>query len=221
VSWDHASGVEDAIDGLDRLLVERHADDVIELTEHALSAVEGAIEDVDDSSSHLGGVLDRPQELHLKACRRAKPDQRALAERLFAWELNGDWDTFTGAFQTRGRVLAKVGRARYRDLAEAAWADVPPRGRTDEPRYDRRRETIARIMESLTRNVDELVEVVARDLARGHQYLRIAEAYRAAGRNAAGRNDDALAWPERGVATFAASPDESWSASCRRTRSPR
>jgi hypothetical protein len=202
-AWDYAAGVDDAIDGLDRLLAEGHADDVIELAEYALSAVEGAIEDVDDSSGHLGGILDRLQELHLKACRRAKPDQRALAERLFARELNGEWDTFTGAFQTHGRVLGKAGRTRYRELAEATWADVPPRGPTDEPRHDRWRETIARIMESLSRNVDELVEVMARDLARGRQFLRIAKAYRAAG-----RDDDALAWAERGVLSFATSPDE-------------
>jgi hypothetical protein len=61
-AWDYASGVEDAIDGLDRLLAEGHADDVIELVEYALSAVEGAIEDVDDSSGHLGGVVSAALE---------------------------------------------------------------------------------------------------------------------------------------------------------------
>jgi Family of unknown function (DUF6880) len=91
--WDYSSGIDESIDGLERLLGDGHADDVVELAEYALAAVEAAMQEVDDSSGYMGGILDRLQEMHLKACRRAKPDQRALAERLFAWELNGDWDT--------------------------------------------------------------------------------------------------------------------------------
>jgi len=57
-------------------------------------------------------------------------------------------------------------------------------------------------MESLTRDIDERVAVTERDLARGYQFLRIAEASRAAG-----RDDDALEWAKRGVAAFGDSPD--------------
>ena len=82
--WDYSSGIDESIDGLERLLGDGHADDVVELAEYALAAVEAAMQEVDDSSGYMGGILDRLQEMHLKACRRAKPDQRALAERLFA-----------------------------------------------------------------------------------------------------------------------------------------
>jgi len=200
--WDYASGIEAAIGGLERLLGEGHADDVVELAEYALSTLEAALQEVDDSSGQVGGLLEDLQELHLKACRRARPERRSLAERLFAWELHGDWDTFSGAAQTYGRVLGKAGRARYRELAEAAWSQVPARVPGGDRGYDGQRRAITRIMESLARDVDQLVDVMSRDLGSGHQFLRIAEAYRAAG-----RDDDALAWAERGVAAFAESPD--------------
>jgi len=200
--WDYASGIDEAIDGLERLLAQGEARDVLELAEYALPAVEGAMQEVDDSSGHMSGLLERLGELHLKACRRAKPDQAALAERLFAWELHGDWDTFSGAAERYARVLGKAGRARYRELAEAAWANVPARGPGDERGYAGQRYSITRIMETLARDVDELAGVMARDLASGSQFLRIAEAYRAAG-----RDDDALAWATRGAEASAESPD--------------
>ena len=200
--WDYASGIDDAIDGLERLLGEGVADDVVELAEYALSAVEAAMQEVDDSSGHMGGILERLQELHLKACRRAKPDRRALAERLFGWELHGDWDTFSGAVETYGRVLGKQGRARYRQFADAVWVDVPARAPGEERGYDGHRSAITRIMESLAGDIDELVDVMARDLTSGYQFLRIAEACRAAE-----RDDDALHWAKRGAAAFAESPD--------------
>jgi hypothetical protein len=177
--WDYSSGIDESIDGLERLLGDGHADDVVELAEYALAAVEAAMQEVDDSSGYMGGILDRLQEMHLKAFRRAKPDQRALAERLFAWELNGDWDTFTGAFGTYSRVLGKVGRKRYRELAEEEWSMVPAREPGTERGSSTRSCAITRIMEALVRDVDELVAVMSRDLASGHQFLRIAAAMRA------------------------------------------
>lgn len=200
--WDYAAGIDDAIQGLAKLLADGHAADVVELAEYALSAVEGALQEVDDSSGHMGGILERLQELHLRACRRAKPDQVALAQRLFAWELHGDWDTFSGAGEAYARVLGRAGRARYRELAESAWAKVPALGSGDQRSHGGQRFAITRIMESLADDVDELVAVMARDLASGYQFLRIAEAYRAAG-----RGDDALAWAKRGRDSFPDAPD--------------
>lgn len=104
-AYNYARGIEDAIDSLDELLQEGHANEVVELTEHALAAVERALESVDDSDGYMGGVLERLQQLHLTACRKAKPDQEDLAKRLWEWELRGQWDIFCGAVETYAAVL--------------------------------------------------------------------------------------------------------------------
>lgn len=121
-AYDYARGIEEAIDSVEELLKEGHAAEVIDLTEHALEAVEEAMGSVDDSDGNVGGILERVQELHHKACKKAKPDAEALAKRLFEWELGTDYDTFFGAAATYADVLGEKGLAVYRKLAEAEWA---------------------------------------------------------------------------------------------------
>ena len=67
---------EEVIDSIEELLKDDRAAEVIELAEHALEAVEDAMGSVDDSDGDLGGVLDRLQEIHHQACKRAMPDRR-------------------------------------------------------------------------------------------------------------------------------------------------
>ena len=108
-AYQYASGIEEAIDSVEELLKEGYADEVIELAEYALEAVEKAIGSVDDSDGNMGGILERLQELHHRACKKAKPDPEALARRLFEWELRTGYDTFYGAAETYAGVLGKKG----------------------------------------------------------------------------------------------------------------
>ena len=198
--------VDTAIDGIEEVLAQGHAQAVIELSEYTLVRVERAIEHVDDSDGYMSQLLWRLQEIHLAACLAAKPDPGALAERLFRWELEGDWDTFSGAAQTHAEVLGDVGIAHYRDLAETEWGSVKPLepGDDDADRYGRRFR-ITRIMESLALlggNIEELVAIKQRDLSSSYAFLEIAEAYRRAG-----DDDQALAWAEDGLQTFGKDPD--------------
>ncbi len=78
-AYDYARGIEEAVDAVEELLKEGHAAEAIELAEHALRAVEEAVGSVDDSDGHMGGILERLQEIHRKACKKAKPDPEALA----------------------------------------------------------------------------------------------------------------------------------------------
>jgi hypothetical protein len=82
-------GIERTIDVLDELLTKGHGGEVVELAEYALAALEQSLERVDDSDGRMREVGERLEELHLRACRRAAPDPVALAERLFARELDG------------------------------------------------------------------------------------------------------------------------------------
>ena len=124
--YDYWRGVDLTIEAVAELLDQGHTKAVVELSEYALSGVERAIEQVDDSDGYMSMLLNCLQEMHLAACRKAKPDPEALAGRLFEWELNGEWDTFCGAVKTYSRVLGRRGVQRYRELAEAEWARVKP-----------------------------------------------------------------------------------------------
>jgi uncharacterized Zn finger protein len=199
--YGYARSIEDAVDSVEELLKEGHAAEVIELAEHALATVEEAMGSVDDSDGHMGGILERLQEIHLKACREAKPDPEELARKLFEWEIRTDWDTFYGAAENYATVLGEKGLAVYRKLAEAEWARVPAlaAGRDDPEKYGRRFR-ITHIMETLARQTGDIEAVVAvkkRDLSSPYAYLQIAETYKKAR-----KHDLALEWAERGVKAF-------------------
>ena len=200
-AYDHAHGIEEAIDSVEELLKEGHPAEVIKLAEHALKAVEKAMGSVDDSDGYMGDLLARLQDLHHKACKKAKPDPEALARRLFEWELRTDYDTFYGVSETYASILGKKGLAIYRTLAEAEWAKVPARGpgRNDPEKYAKRFR-ITHIMETLARqtgDVEAVVAVMKRDLSLAYHYLQIAETYKKAR-----KHDLALEWAERGVKAF-------------------
>lgn len=200
-AYEYSCGIEEAIDSLEELLKEGHPAEVIELTEHALEAVEEAMGSVDDSDGYMGGILERLQELHHKACKKAKPDPEALARRLFEWELRTNHDTFYGAAETYADVLGEKGVAVYRKLAEAEWTKVPALGPgRDDPEKYGKRFRITRIMETLARQAGDVEAVVAvkkRDLSSAYHYLQIAETYKNGG-----ERDLALEWAERGVKAF-------------------
>lgn len=205
-AFDYAHGIEEAVKGIEALLKDGHASEVIEVAEYALERLAGAIGQMDDSDGHIGGILEQLQTLHLAACKQAKPDPVALARRLFAWELRTPWDTFYGAAGMYADVLGKSGLAMYRKLAEVEWARVPARGPADALRpesyqYSR----ITHIMETLaaqTGDVEALVAVKQRDLSLPYAYLQIAELYQGAK-----QPDRALEWAERGLKAFPDRPD--------------
>jgi tetratricopeptide (TPR) repeat protein len=186
---------------VDELLKEGRPAEVIKLTEYALGAVEEAMGSVDDSDGNMGGILERLQDLHHEACKKAKPDPEALAQRLFQWELRTGYDTFYGASETYAGVLGKKGLAVYQALAEAEWAKVPalrPGQRSSEEYGKRFR--ITHIMEMLARRTGDVEAVIAvkkRDLSLAYHYLQIAEIYKDAR-----KHDLALEWAERGVKAF-------------------
>jgi uncharacterized Zn finger protein len=200
-AYEYSCGIEEAVDSVEELLKEGQAAEVIELTEHALEAVEEATGSVDDSDGYMGGILERLQDLHYRACKKAKPDPEALAPRLFEWELRTGYDTFYGAAETYADVLGEKGLALYRKLAEAEWTKVPTLGpgRDDSGKYGKRFR-ITHIMETLARqtgDVEAVVAVKTRNLSSAYDYLQIAETYKNAG-----KRDLALEWAERGVKAF-------------------
>jgi uncharacterized Zn finger protein len=204
--WGYVRGIDEVIDVLEALLEQGRGGGVVELAEHALKLAERALDHIDDSDGQMGDAIARIEELHLDSCSRARPDPTALAERLFAWELDGPWDVFDQAVIRYAEVLGDAGLARYRELAEKAWAEVPkldPGADTSE-RYGARFR-ITRIMQALAQhsgNLADLIAVAERDLSIGYRFLQIAELCREHG-----EADEALEWAERGMAAFAEDPD--------------
>lgn len=204
--WDYVSGIDEAIDALEALLEEGRSGDIVDLAEHALKRAERALDHIDDSGGQMGDAIARIEELHFDACTRAELDPDALAERLFAWEFDGPWDVFDQAVTRYAEVLGDAGLARYRELAEEAWAEVPKLdpGEDTRERYGTRFR-ITRIMRALAQhsgNLTDLIAVEERDLSIGYRFLQIAEQCREHG-----EDGEALEWAERGMAAFAEDPD--------------
>ena len=204
--YDYAAHIREVIGAVRGLLDDCEAEAVITLCEHALERAEDAIDAVDDSDGYLGEIAAELQELHLAACKKARPDPVDLARRLFDWECNAsDLDVFCGAAHTYAKVLGKTGLATYRELAEAAWDRLAVLGPGDNRAYDGNRFRITHMMEALAEasgDVDMVVAVLAKDQSSPYQFVRIAERCRAAG-----RFDDALRWAEQGLEHFGPSAD--------------
>lgn len=202
----HVQGIHRAADSLDALVSEGAADSALELIEYALAQVEQAINSVDDSDGEMSTVLERLQELHHRACQKAKPEAAALARRLFEWEMRSDWDVFHGAAARYADVFGDKGIAEYRRLATEAWDKVPALGpgQTSPDQYGRwfRSTSIMRTLAQQAGDVDAEAQVLQRDLSSAYRFLEIASLYQQAG------NDElALAWAEKGVAAFPSHTD--------------
>lgn len=206
-AYGYADGVMEVIDSIDELLKDGYAAEAVELAEYALREVEEALGSIDDSDGHMNEIFYRLEELHLMACKKARPDPEALARRLFEWQMRTEWDTFRNAAVTYSKILGEKGLAAYRRLAEAEWARIPalvPGGK-DSEMYGRRFR-ITSIMETLARqtgDVETLIEVKKRDLSKPYSYLEIAETYKKAK-----KHDLALEWAEKGVKAFPDRPDD-------------
>ena len=202
-SW--AGGVNRALDSIEQLLDDGQGDVVIELCESGLKSLTEAIGSVDDSDGYAGGLLERMQELHFRACQKAKPDPETLARWLFQSELYGEFDVFHGAAARYAKILGVRGLKVYRAMAEAKWANVPKQTAKHERLGLSDHFRITHIMKSLAEvsgDIEELAGVMSRDLSSGYSYLQIAEAYRKAG-----KRDGALLWAEKGLQAFPLHPD--------------
>lgn len=198
--YEYWHGADLAINGIEELLKTGNAAAVVELSEYALRCLEGAMNNAMDDGE-MGMLQQRLEELHLKACRKAKPDPEALAERLFDWELNGEWSTFWDAVNSHGRVLGKNGIRRYHELAETEWGKVKPLqpGEDTRDKYGKR-SRITHIMEKLalqSGDIEALVAVMSRDLSSSYDFFKIAEVYRKAR-----KSNKALEWAEKGIQIF-------------------
>ncbi len=197
-----AAGVEAALDLLAEIATGRRAALVVELTRDAIDRIERAIDSIDDSDGHCGALMARAQQIHLDACRSAKPDPVALARDLYRREMQGDYGTFYAAAAHYADVLGEKGLAEYRRLAWAAWDKLPsqagPRNDAADHEFDAYR--LASILDFFAEREDDLetrIALRAKNLSSPWAYLQLAEFCREHG-----RNDEALHRAEDGLWLF-------------------
>ena len=196
----YAGGVDSALDALETLLQQGHGAEAVDLCEAAMKWLANACGQIDDSDGQMTELMGRVGGLHLLACEQARPDPVKLAVKLFSLDMNDEYSEWRGTAEKYAHLLGETGLAAFREAAAKAWAKVPVRTVRQSYRSGEGHYAITRIMESLARqsgDVEQLVAVLERDLTFSGRYLRIAEAYRAAG-----NFEKALDWAERGMATY-------------------
>ncbi len=197
-AYSYAQGVEEELEQLLGLIEQGFPDAAMRLAEDALRLLQESAGLIDDSDGELGAVLSHAAEVHLEACAAGEPDPVRLAEFLVDSALHGDQEVFLGALSEYADVLGPRGMARYRELVETAWRELPPKSTTG---YQPGRFPVTHLMERLADlegGADALIAVMARDVTSGYDVLRIAQRL-----CADGRDDEALEWLDRGMAEFA------------------
>jgi hypothetical protein len=200
-AWGYARGIDSALGQVEELTRKGFPDAAIEAAEHALSLLEEAFDQVDDSDGELGGIRGRAQEIHLAACEAARPDPVQLGERLARWALRSEWEIFLEAPSAYADVLGAEGLAKFEAIVDEQFKNLPRLAPGDERgtgSWSKRfRPTFLKESLAALRGADEVVEVIAHDLASPYQFLRAAEVL-----SADDRVDEALDWLSRGRAAF-------------------
>lgn len=189
---------ESVVHLLRELLRDGRASEAADLAGYAMRRGIAAYARTDDSGGGFGEMLHQLADLHLEICRATKLDSRAFAKDFFELQMRDEWGFFK--FEDYAPLLGAKGLSRYRALAEIAWKKVPKRAPGARRDAGIEHYHITAIMEALARHtgdVDALVAVHSRDLSHPYHFLRIAEIC-----VRAGRNEEALAWAERGMKAF-------------------
>ena len=180
----YADGVYEAAAAIDGLAKAGAGEQAIAAAREAIAELGLALERLDDSNGAVGSAARELLAAHLRACQAEPPEPAALAGYLAGLVLDDPWGLAPELSDYAG-LLGASGLARLRDRITAAGADPEQlAGRT--------------VLESLLRaegNVDGLVALRAAHLDDfGFGHLAIAQEL-----DRAGREDDALAWAERGL----------------------
>jgi tetratricopeptide (TPR) repeat protein len=196
-----AAGVETALDAVAECIVGKRAAIAVTLAMHAIDRIEQAAENLDDSDGHCGGLLERGQDIHLSACRAARPDPLALARDLFAREMADHYGAFHGAAARYADVLGEAGLAAYRRLAIAAWDKLPPlTARQGRPTFSGEHHRLMGILDFFAErdgDIEARIALRSKDLTSPWSYLQLAEFCAAQG-----RTDEALRRAEEGLWLF-------------------
>ena len=191
------------INALETLCEDGHPEAVVELVEYAYTEANKAVEYVDDSDGWLLDIGERLSELHFLACEQSSVDPVESAGRLLQLELNSELEGFDGSADNYAELLGAEGLAAFRAELEPLWNQI---NTDDDTAHDKSFTGIYRIKTAMygwargTGDPDIVIETYERGLSRRQQLnpdsvLDIAQVLMRAG-----REDEAIAWAQRGIA---------------------
>jgi uncharacterized Zn finger protein len=205
---DWAATIERILDRVANLIGIGRPKLVLSLLDHFFARMDEALNSIDDSDGNGGAVYAKACEIHLAACREAKPESIALAQELFAREVDSDWDFFQGANEAYADLLGDAGQFEYRRLASEAWQKIRSLragGRQMQDEQSSARYRLGAMLESFAErdgDVDAHIAIRAMDLSTAYDYLEIAQLCLDHGHQA-----DGLKWAEEGLWQFEDQPD--------------
>ena len=182
IEW--ARDAAPVVDELAKEAVVAPSPELLALVERAIGHVVKVILKADDSSGTIGDVARQLLEIHEQVCDAGVADGVRLAKWMVRFGFD-DQDFFTVDPVRYSAALGDVGLAAFRrTVAERLTAPRVPFAVS----YAEERLAV------LDGDVDRVVELLGGDLANTNQFIRVAEAMLELG-----RDDDALAWSQRGI----------------------
>lgn len=203
-----AARIEDLIDSIEGLLAKGHGALIMELADLLREQLNDAYEVIDDSDGQMGMLVSRAMQLHLAACRLARPDPVQLAKDLFAREMADDFG-LEDTIETYADLLGDAGSKEMERLAAEAWAKLrPPRTGVDND-DDGAWSTHTQLAAMLDRfaaargDLQARIDIRKRDLSHPGRYLDLAKLCEEHGRTA-----EAIKWVEDGLFIFEDNHDD-------------
>jgi uncharacterized Zn finger protein len=203
-----AARVEELIDSIEGLLAKGHGALVMELADLLREQLNDAFEAIDDSDGQMGMLVSRAMELHLAACRLARPDPVQLAKDLFTREMEDDFG-LEDTIETYADLLGDSGRQEMERLATEAWTKMrPPRVGVDNDNDGAwsTHTQLASMLDRFAANRGDLqarIDIRKRDLSNPGRYLDLAKLC-----EEHGRTDEAIKWSEDGLFIFEDNRDD-------------
>ena len=204
LGYREVGGYANRLEDLGALLSQRIADgqkELIEVIEEAISGAEEAMQHVDDSAGEVMSAIHALRKVHLDACTVLRPDPVALAERLYGFQMHGEWDTFHEVLPDYAEALGETGLAEYRQRVESEWRALPTLGpELAGSKWTTSRYRVESAMRDIARWTDDfelLVAIQAKNLSSSSCFLALAKLFRDQG-----RKDEALRWVEQGIVAF-------------------
>ena len=204
LGWNETPRYAQQLEDLAKMLAARIGDGekgLVEVIELAIHKAEQALLHIDDSNGYVMPAIQGLQKVHLAACVALRPDSVKLAQRLFAYQMEGEWDTFHAVLPQYRTALGKEGMKRYEELVRERWDGLPTLTKDDGGRWDSGRFRVEVAMEALARttgDVDIVASVLQKNLSNPLRYLELARLYQEHR-----MPDEALRWAQEGLEVFA------------------
>lgn len=124
---DHFARIDEALDLVEALIEEGHGDAAARLAREGLRLLEESSAAVEDPDGGTVRTLHRLEDIHLRACRAARPDPRELAATLLETALRCELGPFRDAPARYAEVLGAEGLARLAELVRQRRDRLPAR----------------------------------------------------------------------------------------------